>query len=251
MHPPLPRSVLVVGSLAIAAHLFAVGVGALRARSGPWPIMDQTVMISRIPPPQFAESCYALGVPWTNRMLSLGRYLWLLHMTDDYHFRSNEPGSPEVRMEVRLKDEKGQEIARLTYPDPSANRWVRHRQALVANWLMGDEPAMPPPTETVAAPQQAARQVQIWEADDPQGRRMHLRRVPEHLIPRDRPVSRPPDSMMIFVRSYARQLCRKHEAASAEIIRHHRDPIGAVVLYMELPSENFEPVRSNFGELPR
>ena len=48
------------------------------------------------------------------------------------------------------------------------------------------------------------------------------------------------------------QLCRRHGAASAELIRHTREPVPPAVLFLpESPADDFDELTSNFGELPR
>src|SRR5205823_3602777 len=139
--PGIPRWLVFLGSLAIAVHFLAVVCGALAAPSGPWPTMEGSGMAT---PPQFAFSIDKITRP----------YLQLVKMTHNYHFATNRPGLPGASFEVRLKDESGQELAMVRFPDAGANFWVHHRQSLLAQGLADDQPVQPPTGEVIAAPQQ-------------------------------------------------------------------------------------------------
>src|SRR5262249_51306775 len=137
-------------------------------------------------------------------------------------------------------------------PDPEANFWVRHRQSLLAQALADDEPVPPPQGEKVAAPGQQTRTVEIWDEVEKGVPRLAIKKVPEHLIPRDRPVFRPSEWSLILAQSYARYLCRTHGADKAEIIRHTQEAIPPGVLFgPEPPPGAFPVLTSNFGEYPK
>lgn len=234
----IPRWLVFPASLALAFHFGAVICGALAAPSGPWPSMDGPP--EPFSPPQFAFSLAELTRP----------YLKLVKMTHNYHFVTNRPGIPGASFEVRLKDAEGQELTTVQIPEPGANRWVRHRQALLAQGLADDQPIMPPPGEVIAPPLRAVPTVPIWEPAD-KGK-LVIRTVPEHLIPRDRPVFRPSEGSLLLARAYGRYLCRTHGAASAELIRHWQQPIPPAALTMDtFQAGAFDEVISNFGELSR
>jgi hypothetical protein len=235
----LPRGIVVLGSVVLLVHLFAVAVLALAAPSGPWPTAFGTSMALE---PQFAQSISTV----TTR-----RYLQPLKMTHNYHFVANRPALPGVFFEVRLKDRTGQEIKTVRFPDQNANFWVRHRQGLIAQALADDQPVEARPGEVIPAPNQKVKTVPIWDMTPPDPM-LRLRSVPEHLIPRDRPVSRPSEWSLVLARAYVRYLCRAHGAASAELIRHTRDPIMPAVLFTNDPPPNaFEDLIANYGELSR
>ena len=60
---------------------------------------------------------------------------------------------------------------------------------------------------------------------------------------------RPTDWSVLLARSYARHLCRKHNAASAEFIRHTREPLHPGMLFMtNLPPDAFKALPANYGE---
>jgi hypothetical protein len=232
----IPRWIVVSGSLVIAFHLLAVASGALAAPSGPWPNAEGGGLFT---PPQFAFSVREHLTDW---------YLGLVRMTHNYHFSSNRPAAPGVFFEARLRDAAGQEVAALRFPDPAANPWVRHRQALLAKWLADDQPVPPPAGEVIAAPGQTPPAVVIWDLAGPH--RLRLRAVPQHLVPRDRPVFRPSEWSLVLARSYARHLCRAHGTASAEIVRHTREAIPPAVLFFDdVPAESFEELVASFGEV--
>ncbi len=236
---PLPSWLVAVGSVLIAGHLLTFGVSVLAAPSGPWwtPMGQET-----LGPPQFAMSIDEVTRPL---------YLRPLKMTHNYHFLTNRAERPEVYFEVRLKNEVGEEKETLRFPDKDANPLVRHRHELLAWHLLDDRPMPPPAGEVIPAPGQQVRKVQIWEPGmDRIGR---LRTVEEHLIPRDRPVVvRPSELTLTLARSYARYLCRMHGAASAEIIRHSKEPLSPFVLSQpDMPPGAGEELVASFGEMPR
>jgi hypothetical protein len=230
----VPRWLVIVGSAAAVAHLGAVIVTVLAVSSGPWPTPEGSAT-----PPQFAYSLHGLTAP----------YLRAVKLERTYHFYTNRPGVPDAAVEVRLKDDKGEPIQTVRFPDPGANRFVRHRQQILARQLADDQPVPPPQGEVIPAPSQEVRHVTILDGDG--GRNLTLRSVPEHLVPRDRPVFTPSEWSLVLARSYTRYLCRTHGAASGEVIRHFREAIPPVVLFNELPAANFEETITHFGEMPR
>jgi len=242
--PPalVPRWLLVVGSLAILFHFFAILTNVLAAPSGPWPSFEGPRMED---PPQLPLSINtAIGPP----------YLRPIRMTHNYHFNSNRTSNPSIRLEVRLKDEAGNLLTTVTLPDPNANPWVYHRQEMLVRWLSEDMPVMASTMESIPAPGQQARKVAMWDREPGDKPVLKLIERPEHLVPKDRPVLRPNDWAMLLVHSYVRYLCREHNAAKAEVIRHSKQPLPAAILLMptmQLPPEATEELLSNFGELSR
>jgi hypothetical protein len=231
----LPTPLIVAGSVLIAAHLLAVAGAVLAAPSGPWPTPEG---MGTAAPPPFAERLHD-GLP--------SGYLRCIRMTHNYRFASNRPGLPAVYLEVRLKDREGRPLATVRFPDDNANRWVRYRQSVFARGLADDQPVAPPQGEAVAPPGRQVRSVPIWDMAGP--RALRLSPVPEHLVPRDRPVFRPSNWSLVLARSYARYLCRVHGAARAEVIRHTRDPVPPAAGFLEQPpADAFEDLIANFGE---
>jgi hypothetical protein len=237
--PDIPRIVIVLGSIAIAVHLLALAALVLAAGSGPWAtrIGDSPALA-----PQFAQGLYSAFGP---------SYLTPLKFTNNYHFLSNRPEAPGVRLEVKLKDEGRREVATLQFPDKNANARVRYRQSRLVALLADDQTVPPPQGEAVAAAGQSVRTVEIWDPVTPQS--LKIRPVAEHLIPRDRGVMRPSDWSRLLAASYARYLCRAYGAKSAEIIRYTREPIFPVLAFMPDAPEGGgdEQMSANFGELPR
>lgn len=234
----LPSWQIVIGSVAIAGHLLAVAAMVLAAPSGPWPSAEGSTLST---PPQFAYSLNN-AVP--------AAYLRSIGMTNNYHFLRNRPVLPGVSFEVRLKDSSGNAFRTVKFPEEDSNFWVRHRQSLLARGLADDQPVEPPQGEMIPAPNRSAPTAQIWEMIEDRG--LELRTVPEHLVPRDRPVFRPSERSLLLARSYARYLCRKNGAATAELIRHTQEPITPAVMFMsgQPPAAAFNELISNFGELP-
>ncbi|MCS6850496.1 MAG: hypothetical protein NZ700_04920 [Gemmataceae bacterium] len=237
----LPGWLVVVSSLAIIGHLVAVAAGALAAPSGPWP---SPAMLGSAPyaPPYFAAAINQVTMPG---------YLAYLKLAHTYHFATNNPIMPGIYLEARLRDAQGQVIKTVLLPDPDANPWLRVRQAQLARGLGEDENIQPPASEVIAGPNQPTPMVTIWEPVDQSFQKLVLRTTQQNLLPRDRPVFGPSGWMMVLARSYARHLARTHGAARVELIRHHQEPIQPNILYQDFPAGAFDPVSSNFGELPR
>lgn len=163
-HRALPSWLVVLGSAAIAGHLLAVVVMVLAAPSGPWPSAGGGSLST---PPQFAYSLDNL-VPAV--------YLNSLGMTNNYHFFRNRPALPGVSFEVRLKDEMGNHLATLKFPEENSNFWIRYRQNLLARGLADDQPVEPPQGEMIPAPNRSVPTVLIWDMSEDRG--LELRRVP-------------------------------------------------------------------------
>lgn len=235
-------------SLLIAVHLLAVLGGVLVAPSGPWPVPGGADMAT---PPHFAQllmfgpDFMPAGKPGTADPSLMG-YLKLLKLTHNYHFVSNRPPDFETYFEAKLLDENGQVTKTVRMPDPNANPIAFHRQKLLAEGLAEDVPVEPRPGEVIPAPNQPVNMVQIWEPEE--GRVAKIRQIEEHLIPRDRPVYGPSDWSMVLARSYARYLCRTHQANSVEIVRHTKPLIPPDVLFMESkPTGAFDESIVSFG----
>lgn len=252
---PLPTWVIGLGSAVILFHLALVTLLVLYASSGPWPLKVPPFGESPATPPQFAQRAGSLATAF---------YLQPLKLTQNYHFRTNDPEVQGVYLEVRLKDAKKNLMKTLRFPDPEANFWVRHRQALLVQWLAMDLPIRPPQGDVIEAVGKDAPGVTIWSPEpgrppDPKKTLLRLEEVKIHKIPREREVMRPSELSLALARSYARYLCREHGAAQAELIRHTRYPIMPVVMVYanqlppeaDLPPETFHELISNFGELSR
>ena len=229
--------VVAVGSAAIVGHLLAVVIVILAAPSGPWPAEGGSTFST---PPQFAYSLNDL-LPTT--------YLQSLGLLNHYHFSSNRPAVPGASFEVRLKDQSGKLLTTVKFPNKDCNFSVRHRQSLLASGLADDQPVEPPQGEVIAAPNRAVPSARIWEMAGTEG--LVIQAVPEHLIPRDRPVFRPSEQSLLLARSYARYLCRLHGAVTAEVIRHTQEPIPPAVMFISgpPPADASGKLASNFGEL--
>lgn len=238
-----PRWLLLSASVIIALHLGAVVIGALSAPSGPWPSLQGGIEMG--PPPWFANSLRSWVQP----------YLEAAGLTHNYHFPTNQPALPDVRLDIKLKDQQGnplkdQQGAELviSIPDETANAWVRHRQGLLARWVGDDIPVAPLMSAVIAAPGQPLPEVSYW--DMTQAGQLTLVHQPQHLVPRDRPVMGPSPISLLLVRSYVRHLCRSHGGAKADVLRHHQEPISPMVLLTNanVPVEAFDRTTSHFGE---
>jgi hypothetical protein len=235
---PLPGWLVALGSVVIVGHLAAVVILVLAAPSGPWPSPMGPNMAQ---PPAFAQLI--------NGYSTMG-YLRPLKMTHTYHFASNRPAVPGVFFEVNLKDDKGEVVKTVKFPEEGANFWVRHRQLQLAQRLADDQPVEAPQGDKIPAPNQKVPTVDIWEGVGEM--KLAIRSTPEHLVPRDRPVMRPSAWSVMLAHAYVRHLCRKYGAASGELIRHTREALPPNLLTTdELPSAAFAELISNFGEMKR
>src|SRR5690606_10998124 len=133
-------------------------------------------------------------------------YLSSLGLAHHYRRVTNNPALVGGAIELRLEAADGSPLGSLPLPDPRCNWWVGHRQALLARALADDLPVFPPEGEMVAAPGHALPSSPFWELSPGGG--LELRNVPQHLIPRERPVFRPSDKSLLLARSMARYVCR-------------------------------------------
>ncbi|GEM_PF-1114505 len=253
---PLPTWLKIGVSLAAVLHLAVFVCMALGASSGtavPW---FTPMGPSPAEGPQFVRPITDKAVPY---------YLEPLRMTHNYHFLTNSTAQPSVYFEVHLKDKAGQRIKTVKFPDDKANSWVRHRQQLLAQGLAGDQPVPPPQGEVIGAPGQRA-EMQVWLTHEEIKRilktepppatndnELHLRKVAQHLVPRERMVMTASDWSLTLAKAYARYLCKLHHAEKAEIIRHSREPWHPVFLLMpqDAPIPPNETIICNFGEFTR
>ena len=249
---PMRRWLVAAGSAAIIVHLAAVVIPILDTPSGPWVTTNGPRAAEA---PGFAHSASGLATVHAD-------YLRVCH---SYHFVSNRPADlPGVEFDVRLKNEQGEVIKTLHFPDPVANPWVRHRQEVLASALAPDLPLQQQGGEVIPAPGENPT-VFLWAlpGEDFTGTKppprvtdrnvpLHLQAVPKHRVPRYRMAMRPSEWSLTVARSYARYLCRIHGAASAEIIRHTRESVSPAVLFDEdTPPGNFDDLVASFGDMPK
>lgn len=231
---PLPTWLKIGGSVVVIMHLVVFACLALGSQSGPWPTPMGPSMAEG---PQFVRPVVDLALP---------NYLQPLRMTHNYHFMTNNTSQAGVYFEVHLKDKAGTRIKTLKFPDEKANPWIRHRQSLLAQGLAQDQSVPPPQGEVIAAAKQKV-EMMIWEPSDNE---LRLKRIPQHLVPRDRPVMTPSEWSLTLAKTYARFLCRLHHADTAEIVRHSRDAWQPGYLFIPTIPPN-ETLVCNFGEYSR
>ncbi len=239
---PLPSWLVAAGSLAIIFHLSAVVLVALDAPSGPWPT---DFGASPAFAPKFAEKLSGQGI---NQY-----YLQPLGMWHTYHYETSRPEVFGVYFEVKLKDENGQEIKTFKFPQDNVNRWVRHRQLLLAQGLAGDQPLPQRGGERVVGAGKKAPTLSYWKADSKspeQPRRLVTE--PEHLVPRDPDLQQPSKWSLLLSQAYMRYLCRQYGASNAELVRYSRPPVRPEFMFLEQePPGFFQPLIANFGEYRR
>jgi hypothetical protein len=251
----LPPWLVFAVTVAIVLHLTAVVLPVLSAPSGPWASPGQGGRAME-ESPRFALAAQGLSTLHT-------RYL---RMGQNYHHVLNRPGDiPGVELEVRLRNSDGELIRTLKIPNPDANPWVRHRQELLVRSLAPDLPVDPPGQEMIAPAGKSVPTQSIWvlpeerlsdeksgqPAPDEEDRtiQLRLRDVPQHLVPRTRSVMRPSEWTVLLARSYARHLCREYGAASAEVLRHTREPISPAILAETDPGATFDELVASFGKV--
>jgi hypothetical protein len=200
--------------------------------------------------PAFARSLFDAGTPNAEGrpgFKPFQAYLRGLQMTNNYHFLSNVPASNAVFIEVQLKDANGVTYQTLNFPDEKANFWVRHRQSVLVRGLSEDQPLPPQPIERIAPAGAGPVLVEFWEMAEPGV--LRLSHKPANQVPTNQPVHRPSDAGKILAESYLRYLCRTHNAASAELIRHHRAPVMPAlwVIPGNPPPDAFTEIKSHFG----
>ena len=239
---PLPLWLKAGASAFAIWHLFAVGLWALAARNGPWPAPPPMGVDHQVGP-HFATSI--------STRVTFPAYLKPLRMTHNYHFASNEPAQNAVYIEVQLKNDTGTVFKTLKFPDDKANFWVRHRQSVLVRGISDDQPLPPQITEKIAPAGQTPTLVEFWEMTEPGNLRLVKR--PANEVPTDRPVHHRSEAGKILAESYMRYLCREHNAASAELIRHHRTPLmpGLWFVPSDPPADAFTEIKSHFGEYRR
>src|SRR5437773_1679747 len=88
---PLPTLAKFVATMCAVGHLLVIGIYALAADSGPWPLFNTN---SYSPGPKFASN--------VSINLTYPYYLQPLHMTHNYHFASNRPYDYAVYFEVEV-----------------------------------------------------------------------------------------------------------------------------------------------------
>lgn len=232
----LPRWVVLVGSVLIVFHLIAVLALALAVPSGPWPTSFGASMSEE---PRFVRIINELTARY---------YLRPLHLAQDFHFSSNRNDVPVVKFEVRLRDRVGNLLQTVRLPDEGASSWSRQYQKRLALGLGDDQPVQPPRGEVIPAPGRNVKTVTIWDAA-PSDPTLRLRELPHHLVPRDRPVYRPSEWSQVLARAFTHYLGRQYAAASAEVIRHSREPILPAVMFSAAPLPGaFEELVCSFGE---
>jgi hypothetical protein len=249
-HWPIPRWLIASGSVAIVVHLAAIVIPILDTPSGPW-VTNEGVSPSEAP--AFAHSASGLATV----------HAGVLRVAHSYHFVTNRPADiPGVQFDVRLKNDQGDVIETLHFPDQNANPWVRHRQEVLASALAPDLPIQQQGGEVIPAPGENPM-VFLWALPNedfsgtqppppPSDRNvpLHLQAVPQHRVPRYRMAMRPSEWSLILARSYARYLCRTRGAASAEIIRHTREAVSPAVLFdNETPPAAFNDLAASFGDM--
>ncbi len=241
VQPPLPRWVVLVGSLLVVFHLGSVVLNAMSAPSGPWPGRDRdgNPVVEPVPPPHLVSMVLEKGP---------AAYLRAIKQSHTSHFRSNRPGGPEAYLKIELYDKNGISVKSLRFPDPQASAAVQNRQTALVNWLTEDETVRPSMTEKVAAPGAVAPTITVWDWNQ-LDRTNVLVEMDENDIPRDRPTFRPSSWSLIVLRSLVRYLCRAHGAESADVDRYHRMPVDPQILQeRELQLDTTE-IRSSYGRL--
>jgi hypothetical protein len=253
---PLPGWVIGLGSVVIGLHFLAVVTLVLSAASGPWAVRDQEdrIVESSGLGPKFAEVINDLLAP---------AYLVPLRLTQTYHYApdripkvtswdgGNHFQASAVYFEARLKNAQGAVIQTLKFPGDAGNFWLRHRYKLLALGLGSDQGVQVGRSEVIPAPGEKMPTVTIWDNSDP--KLLKLRELPEHLVPKDRPVTQPSEWSLLLARAYQRCILRDYgDAASVELVRHSRNQVSPALMYSPTPPPNaFEDLVCSFGDYRR
>jgi hypothetical protein len=238
---PLPGWLMSVCSAAAVVHLSLIGVYALSAGSGPWPVpppFNGFSTESMVPGPSFAS-----GI---SESFTIPYYLKPLRMTHNYHFQSNRPAQVAVYFEAYLKDEAGK-VTVLKFPDEKAPWWVRHRQQLLAQNLAQDSRRPPVGTQPVGK----LAKYEIWDQVGPF--KMELKTVTDLDLDPKRPYDQPTAWSKTVSQSYARYLMREHNAVSVELVRCTRPTVVPMMLYMPEKEikDYFTEMKAHYGEYRR
>ena len=235
---PFPGWLKVLCSVAVVGHLAAIGLLALAAQSGPWPVPPPfPVRESMVDGPQFAAQITSkYTIPY---------YLRPLRMTHNYHFASNRTPHVAVYFEAHLKDEAGKETV-LKFPDDKAFWWVRHRQELLAQNLVQDQQRPPVGTQPVA-PADKLPKFQVWMPVEQQPK-LELKTVTDLDLKPAQPYDQPSAWMLLVADSFGRYLMREHKAVSVELVRCSRATVGPTML-MVLEQKREEQLKDGFTEM--
>lgn len=232
-----PTWLMVVGSLAIAIHLFLAFFMTLNVPSGPW-ATPQGAMPALAP--AFANtigSSFALP------------YQSVLRSNSTFRFSSMRQEQLDLTFEALLKDDKGTVTRKISYPDPTAPSSIQYRQKLLAQQLGNDEPLPPQQSVIIAAPGEQLPTLRWWQQDG--DRRYVLKQDNPNAVPRNQQFMQPSQAQMIVAKSYARFLARHHAAPKVEIQRSWYDPIMPMVLINQDPptADELRRFMSSYGEL--
>jgi hypothetical protein len=238
---PLPTWLIGLGSLFAVGHLLAIGLYALAASSGPWPV----------PPPIGASD--ALGPHFASNISSRVThpyYLWPLRMTHNYHFQTNQVSVPGVAFEIKLKDEKGEVFKTFKFPDEHANFWVRQREALLARKLFDDQPVEQRGSVKIG-PQGEKTLIEHWSKGESDMLQLTKSLPTDESLRPD--AMRPSELSKILSQAFMRHACRQHGANWVELVRYSQPPITPMFLLMPNPptEESLTVFKSHFGEYRR
>lgn len=238
---PFPRWLMVLCSTIAVVHLSLMGLFALAASSGPWPVPPPFGGESLVEGPAFATSI--------SGNFTLPYYLKPLRMTHNYHFNSNRPAPFAAYFEARLKDEAGN-VTVLKFPDEKANGWVRHRQELLAQNLAQDQ-RLPPRGAQPVAEAGMLPKIDVWEPDGPFT--LRLKSVTELELKPMQQYEQPSAWTKVVAQSYARYLLREHKAVSVELVRCSRPTVMPMMMFLPDAQikDSFTEMKAHFGEYRR
>jgi hypothetical protein len=220
---PIPTWLSALCIAFAVVHLTLIGLNALSARSGPWPV-----------PPPYADPApvdFNLGPRFAtvvNENLTLPYYLGPLRMTHNYHFASDRPPTYAAYFEAHVKDKAGN-VKVLKFPDEKANAWVRHRQEILAQHLAQDQPMAPRGGQNVFKSGTNVPNVIVWDIE---GQDLRLKSMPELKLEPSKSYLTPSPWTSIVADAYARHLLRQYDAASVEIVRCTRPVVIPILMYM-------------------
>lgn len=243
---PLPLWLKGLGSVFAIWHLVAIGLMALEAQSGPWPA-PPPMGISHQLGPQFARVLFNAGSEDTQQRSGFRPFHLYLRGLQMTNLVSNEQQPNAVYLSVELRDHAGKTFKTVKLPDDRANLWVRHRQSILVRGLSEDQPLPPPSTEKIPAVGAERTMIEFWEMTEPGV--LRISKKPQNQVPANMPVHRPSEAAKILTETYLRHLCREYDAASAELVRHHRmkPMVARWILPGDPPPDEMMEIKSYFG----
>jgi hypothetical protein len=243
-----PLAARLAASLLILFHLGSLAGLVLYSETGPWVTADGS---GNAHPPFFAGQLFNFRFPKNGPIaLDMSLYRQALRLTEDYRFPSNRRPEAAHRLQIHIRDEAGKTTQTLHFPDPDAWLGTRDLQQLIAHTVADYKSLEPIEGERIPPPGQTVPMAEYWQRTQ-DGSAANLRRVPEHLLPRNQQLVTPTRLADLAQKSLRRWAIAKTGGADAEVVIVSKPTFGAVTLMPEyarnIDPEDFTPVQFHFG----